>query len=460
MIMVSVIIPTLNEQETIAAVVQSAFLCDKVTEVLVIDDKSVDDTVALAKKAGAKVFASSRLGKGASMREGILLAKNEILLFIDGDIHPYPKNMMELLIAPIINDECDFVKSSFTRNAGRVTELVAKPLLSIFFPELTGFDQPLSGMIAGKKSILKDLLIPNDYGVDVSILIDLYSKGARIKQVNIGHLENRSRPLNQIGKMSKEVSAAILKKAIDYKRSLNLDDLSDFSLITEQLSYSVKTSIQHLQKMLILDMDDTLLQGRFIHKAAEHFGFDKELLQLRKEFENDGIALTKSIAKLLQGKSYKELIDIADSMALVNNIEQVVKELKQRGFIVGIISDSYTLITEHIKLKIGADFSLANELQMSNGICNGEMHLPSFFFRNEKSICNHNFCKTNAMLSVAEKYQVDLKNIVAVGDSRNDLCMIIKSGLGVSFCTRDEVLREFADININTPSIESLLQMV
>ena len=57
-------------------------------------------------------------------------------------------------------------------------------------------------------------------------------------------------------------------------------------------------------------MDDTLLQGRFIHKAAEHFGFDKELLQLRKEFENDGIALTKSIAKLLQGKSYKELIDI------------------------------------------------------------------------------------------------------------------------------------------------------
>jgi len=176
--MVSVIIPTLNEQETIAAVVQCAFLCDKVTEVLVIDDKSVDDTVALAKKAGAKVFASSRLGKGASMREGILLAKNEILLFIDGDIHPYPKNMMELLIAPIINDECDFVKSSFTRNAGRVTELVAKPLLSIFFPELTGFDQPLSGMIAGKKSILKDLLIPNDYGVDVSILIDLYSKGA------------------------------------------------------------------------------------------------------------------------------------------------------------------------------------------------------------------------------------------------------------------------------------------
>ena len=116
--MVSVIIPTLNEQETIAAVVQSVFLCSRVTEVIVIDDKSVDDTVALAKKAGAKVFTSSRLGKGASMREGILLAENDILVFIDGDIHPYPENMIELLIAPIINEGCDFVKSSFTRNAG------------------------------------------------------------------------------------------------------------------------------------------------------------------------------------------------------------------------------------------------------------------------------------------------------------------------------------------------------
>lgn len=457
--MVSVIIPTLNEQETIADVVKNAYACNKVTEVIVIDDKSVDDTVALAKKAGAKVYASSRLGKGTSMREGILLAENEIIVFIDGDINPYPKNMLEHLTGPIIKDECDFVKSSFTRNAGRVTELVAKPLLSIFFPELAGFEQPLSGMIAGKKSLLKDLLLPNDYGVDVSILIDLFSKGVRIKQVNIGHLENKSQPLNQIGKMSKEVSATILKKAIDYKRSLNLDDLSDFSRITEQLSYSVKTSIQHLQKMLILDMDDTLLQGRFIQKAAEHFGFEKELLQLRKEFESDGIALTKSIAKLLNGKSYKELIDIADSIPLVNNIEMVVKKLKQKGYIVGIISDSYALITEHIKLKIGADFSLANELQLSNGICNGEIHLPSFFFRSDKSICNHNFCKTNAMLSVAGKYDVDLKNIVAVGDSRNDLCMIIKSGLGVSFCTKDDVLREFADINITNPSVESLLEM-
>ncbi|HRD58631.1 MAG TPA: HAD-IB family phosphatase [Ferruginibacter sp.] len=457
--MVTVIIPTLNEQETINYIINYAYAHPQVNEVLVIDDKSVDDTVAIARAAGASVYSSARLGKGASMREGILLAKNEYIVFMDGDIDPYPPKMLELLINPLLEGDCDFVKSCFSRNAGRVTELVAKPLLSIFFPELVEFNQPLSGMIAGKKSILETLQIPNDYGVDISILIDLFSKGNKIQQVNIGHIENKSRPLNQIGKMSKEVSATILKKAIEHKRSLNLDELSDFDTIAEQLQYSVKDSIGHLKKMLILDMDDTILQGRFINVAAEKFCFTKELLTLRRDFEGDTITLTKSIARLLKGKTIKEIIDVAESIPPIPDIVSVVKKLKERGYIIGVISDSYTVITEHIKNTIGADFSLSNELGFSHGICSGEVQLPSFFFKNDKSICTHNLCKTNAMLSIAKEYNIDLKNIIAVGDSRNDLCMILKSGLGISFCSKDEMLKEFADISIEQPSFEMLLEI-
>ncbi len=457
--MVSVIIPTLNEQETIQSIIGYAFSHPKVSEVLVIDDKSVDDTVALARAAGAKVYNSTKLGKGASMREGILLAQNELIVFIDGDIDPYPPKMLDMLIDPLLKDDCDFVKSCFSRNAGRVTELVAKPLLSIFFPELVEFNQPLSGMIAGKKSVLETLQIPNDYGVDISILIDLFSKGNRIQQVNIGHIENKSRPLNQIGKMSKEVSATILRKAIEHKRSLNLEELSDFDTISQQLQYSVKDSISHLNKMLILDMDDTILQGRFIHAIAEKFDFAKDLLALRRDFEGDPVMLTKSIAKLLKGKTYKEVIEVVDNIPLVQDVVDVIKELKNRGYIVGIISDSYTVVTEHIKNIIGADFSLANELGFSHAVCTGEVQLPSFFFKNEESICAHNICKTNAVLRVAKEYNIDMKNIIAVGDSRNDLCMILKSGLGISFCSKDEVLREFADISIECSSFEKLLEI-
>ncbi|HOZ84208.1 MAG TPA: HAD-IB family phosphatase [Niabella sp.] len=457
--MVTVIIPTLNEQETIASVIKYAFSNKYVSEVLVIDDKSLDNTVPISKNAGASVYTSASLGKGASMREGIQLAQNELLVFLDGDINPYPPKMLSKLIDPLINEQYDFVKSGFDRNSGRVTELVAKPLLSIFFPEMVKYNQPLSGMIAGRKSVLQQLHIPNDYGVDISILIDLIEKGCSIKQVDIGFIENRSRPLNQIGKMSKEVSAAILKKAIHYKRSLNLDELYDFEKITEQLRFSVKDSIRHLNKMMILDMDDTVLQGRFIQKAAAHFRFEKELLKLRRDFVDDPVALTKSIAQLLKGRSYKEFIEVADSIPLTADVVEVLANLKNKGYIIGIISNSYTIVTEHIKNKIGAHFSLSNELEFSEAICTGEVKLPSYFFKQENSICQHSFCKTNAVLSIAKEYRIEMKNIIAMGDSQPDLCMILKSGLGISFCSKNEILREFADITIETPSFKPLLNL-
>ena len=259
--------------------------------------------------------------------------------------------------------------------------------------------------------------------------------------------------------MSKEVSATILKKAIEYNKSLNLEELKDFERIAEQMRFSVKKSIGDIQKMVILDMDDTILRGRFINVASKIYNFEKEILRLRKDFDNDPIMLTKSIAKLMKGKKYNELIEIIENIPLVHDVIDVVEELKKRHYVVGIISDSYDVITEHIKHKIGADFSLANELEFSEGKCTGEVKIPSFFLKNEHSICSHNICKTNAILEIAKKYHIDFKNIIAVGDSRADLCMLIKSGLGIAFCSKDEILNEFADIVIQTPSFESLLEI-
>ncbi len=89
------------------------------------------------------------------MKEGIDAATNEIVVFFDADIDPYPEYSIQNLTVPLLNDEVDFVKGAFSRNAGRVTELVAKPLLAILFPGLSHFSQPLSGMIAGKKSFFR-----------------------------------------------------------------------------------------------------------------------------------------------------------------------------------------------------------------------------------------------------------------------------------------------------------------
>ena len=95
--------------------------------------------------------------------------------------------------------KADFVKGAFARNAGRVTELVAKPLLHILFPGLGHFSQPLSGMIAGKKSFFNKIEFFNDYGVDIGILIDMYLMKARVTEVNIGYIENKSKPWEALG---------------------------------------------------------------------------------------------------------------------------------------------------------------------------------------------------------------------------------------------------------------------
>jgi glucosyl-3-phosphoglycerate synthase len=137
--MITVIIPTLNEQSTISRVIQLVRKSSAVTEILVIDDKSLDNTIKNAKSEKVKIYTSTKLGKGASMRDGMLLANNEIIVYLDADIVTYPVNIIDLLTEPIISDKADFIKSFFDRQAGRVTELVAKPLLSILFPELAHF---------------------------------------------------------------------------------------------------------------------------------------------------------------------------------------------------------------------------------------------------------------------------------------------------------------------------------
>ncbi len=132
------------------------------------------------------------------------------------------------------------MKSTFSRQAGRVTELVAKPLLGILFPDLSRFSQPLSGMFGCKKSFMKKVDIENDYGVDVGILLDMHRIGARIKEVNIGYIENRMQTWEQWENVE-EVSKAILKRArkIDIG---NLETLKNKSN-KDQMDYAIRESL-------------------------------------------------------------------------------------------------------------------------------------------------------------------------------------------------------------------------
>ena len=455
--MVTVIIPVLNEAATIANVVSFCLRQPAVSEVIVVDDNSIDDTVAKAKAAGAVVINSLVRGKGTSMKEGIQAATNDILVFLDGDIDPYPDMTLPLLTEPIIKDRADFVKATFSRNAGRVTELVAKPLLSIFYPGLAHFSQPLSGMIAGRKKHFQRIEFFSDYGVDIGILIDMFLMQARITEVCIGHIENKSKPWQALGKMSREVTRAIIVKALRHnKQMVNLNQLELVNLISSEMKSVVVDEVGNLRKMVVFDMDNTILRGSFLETCADRFGFRKQLDELRVK-ETDASAFTKRASLLMDGISMADLLQTASSIPIVTDIIKVVEELKARGYLVGIVSDSYHIATDYVKNTIGADFSLSNQLEYFEGVATGEVRIPSYFYHTDESICTHPICKTNALRYLAKRYDIALENCIAVGDSEADRCMIEQAGMGIAFCSTNELLSYVADREISEPAFSEML---
>ncbi len=456
--MITVIIPALNEETTVAKVVRLAKKSPHVTEVIMVDDKSMDNTIEEARKEGATVITSTKLGKGTSMKDGVLVAKNEVVAFLDADITTYPDNVITLLTAPILNNEADFVKSYFSRQAGRVTELVAKPLLSILNPSFPNFRQPLSGMIAGKKSVLLKSEFEEGYGVDIGILMDMHNLGARITEVNIGNIENRMQQLEQLGRMSREVARTIMKKSKGIEVQ-NLETYENIQVIREQMEYAIRESLLSLKKIAMFDMDNTILRISFINTAANKFGFEKELVDIVSNNSTPFIR-TKLIARLLKGKTIGDLLSLTDTIEVTPHLQECLSELKRHGYITGIISDSYDCITNHLKNKFGFDFTISNELEFSKSVATGEVKVPSLFLSDDRSQCKHDYCKLNALINICGNYNVDLKNTLVIGDGENDVCCIRKAGIGVSFCSTSHLVDSVADYIIKQPDFSLLLPIL
>jgi phosphoserine phosphatase SerB len=474
---ITAVIPTYNEEETIAEVIAVArgkraahgrglfrrllallspgMVPLHADEVIVMDDHSVDATVARAKAAGAKVIISAKRGKGASMREGLLMASGEVVVYLDADIPDYAPEVMDRLARPIVSGRADFVKATFDRAAGRVTELVAKPLLSLLFPEALRFSQPLSGMIAGRRALLSKVQFENDYGVDIGILLDMIAQEARIEEVKLGRITNKMKAWQQLAPMSRDVARAILKR-VRRRPGYTLEAISSSTVVLDQMDFAIKESLHDLKKMALFDLDNTILEGRVIEKLAERHGFQKEFLEIVSENPHVYVT-TKRVARLLRGLDFGQILKVVDEIPVVSDAAELMAELRKRGYIVGIITDGYEFVAQHVGQKIGCDFVMANELEFSNGVATGEVKVPSFFTRGKVSLCQHDLCKSNAMLSLCERYQIPLENVMAVGDSENDLCMVQNAGVGVAFCSESAILNGTADRVLSERRFQPLL---
>jgi glucosyl-3-phosphoglycerate synthase len=381
----SVVIPALNEAQRIASVVQHALADAATAEVIVIDDSSIDDTAALARAAGATVYTSSMLGKGASMQDGVGVVNCELVVFLDGDLAGLRSGIITDLCRPLVRGEADFVKARFGRSGGRVTELTAKPMLKVFFPELAHFKQPLGGIIAARTSLLKALSFEDAYGVDVGLLIDAHRAGARLAEVDIGSLENDSQPLHDLTVMANEVARVIYSRARAAGR-LHVEQIVAMYETQRQATATMDHVLSRRRgrhKLLLLDMDGAVTPTPFVAELARATGHEAALQSLwagskttRVSDEPDLAARTAALFKFIHRQQFER---VAHGLEIRPGLIAFVNRMRRAGYMVGVVSTGYFVAAEILRRRVFADFALANTIQFDGDVCNGELRLnPAF----------------------------------------------------------------------------------
>lgn len=421
----TVVIPALNEAKRIAEVVAFAFADPATAEVIVIDDSSIDNTAELARQAGARVLTSSMLGKGPSMHDGVAPAQCNLLVYLDGDLAGLRSGLITDLCVPLLRGEADFVKARFGRGGGRVTELTAKPMLKIFFPEVAHFSQPLGGIIAAKKSLLQALTFEDGYGVDIGLLLDAHLAGATMAEVDIGSLEHDSQPLHDLTLMANEVARVIFNRARAAGR-LHVEQVTAMyesqRLAASGIDY-VMTRRKGRQKLLLLDMDGTVTEARYAVELARATGHEAALMEM---LDGQGDAATRSerIAALFRYVHKTKFEQVAKDLPIRPGVIQFVNQMRRRGFMVGVVSDSYFVAADIVRRRIFADFAMAHTMGFDNDVCSGVVRINPAFLP-QAGFASDAVCKSNVLRRFLSDSTQPMVNCTwAVGDNLNDLALL------------------------------------
>jgi phosphoserine phosphatase len=440
--MISVIIPVLNESPTVASVVNFARQAPGVSEVIVVDDGSIDGTPELAAQAGARVVTSTLLGKGASMEDGVWAAQNEIVLFLDGDLCGLPVDLVSRVTTPILEQGADFVKAQFSRSAGRVTMLTARPLLKTFFPELNHIEQPLGGIVASRRSLLRNLRFETDYGVDVALLLDVAMSGATVAQVDIGHIEHDNQALDALGDMAKQVVRVILDRASRYGR-LELQQVREIDEVERRAQAEIDIMLKNVgqaERLALFDMDGTLLKGRYVVSLAQRTNKVGDLNELLDRDDIPADDRTRRIAALFVGIPKDVFEEVARSVPLMPGAAELVIGLRKFGYRVGVVSDSFFVATDTVRRRVFADFSIAHLKKFRGGIATGDVTL-SPAMQHPTGCKLHRLCKLNVLLHMCEQLGLGTENVLAVGDGDPDVCMLAAAGTSVAFQPKSECVQ-------------------
>jgi len=259
---ISLALPALNEEETVGKVIRTLkhALMDKaplLDEIVLIDSDSTDRTREIAQRCGVPVYVhqqllpelGARAGKGEALWKSLLVTRGDLIAWIDTDIvNIHPRFVYGILGPLLLNPRVQFVKGFYRRplkvgdkvqagGGGRVTELTARPLLNLFYPELSGVVQPLSGEYAGRRSALEQCPFFSGYGVEIGLLIEIFERYglSGLAQVDLLERVHHNQTLEALSKMSFAIIQAVMRKLErHYERAIVADVNKTMKLIRHE----------------------------------------------------------------------------------------------------------------------------------------------------------------------------------------------------------------------------------
>lgn len=242
---VSVVLPARDEEATVGAIVAAirGQLMERVPlvdELVVVDSRSRDATAAVATAAGAIVVDQDDVppqlpmldGKGAALWKGLAVSTGQVVAFVDADLQSFTADFVTGLLGPLLIDPTvGYVKGFYHRplvlpagtvadGGGRVTELVARPLLNLYWPALSGFVQPLAGEYAARREVLERIPFVSGYGVELAMLVDLLELLGldAMAQVDLGHRQHSHHENEVLGRMSGQILLTAFNRLQRYGR--------------------------------------------------------------------------------------------------------------------------------------------------------------------------------------------------------------------------------------------------
>jgi glucosyl-3-phosphoglycerate synthase len=298
---VSLVLPTLNEEETIGPIVRRAIkeMQERypiLDEILVIDSASEDDTREIAETEGARVVQhpdvlaryGSYRGKGEALWKSLYETSGDIIVWADTDVRNWHHRMVYGTLGPLlVEPRLKYVKGYYQRpiveggvlkegGGGRVTELVARPLINLFFPELSGLIQPLSGEYAGRRSLLEQIPFFTGYAVEIGHLIDALDKAGLggLGQVDLERRVHRNQELEGLSRMSFVILQAVMKRLEERRRARLFAELGHTMKLPRsgkgRLSLEVQEVADHERPPMIRIPE--YLERRAAMQSARHPG--------------------------------------------------------------------------------------------------------------------------------------------------------------------------------------------